>query len=313
MADAIRGSLAALHVVASVDMPPSATSRIGRWLFVLALSVYGFTAGGSLTTTDAVVAFDVTRNIVEHGTVAMSGNLLGMEAHRGADGRYYSPFGIAQSLYNIPFYVAGKSFVSITGSHLGKGDSIPKAFVALGQTLLCAAIVSLTFHLAVAVTGDVVASAVAAITLGFASVLWPYARFGFNQPLACVTLLIAVSRAYAGWRRAGVREFAAAGVWLSAALMTRHEMILAAAPIAGCLVLPFVGPWNRTRAQQLLAFAAATAGGVVVWLVFNAVRFGNPLDSGFLRDPVPGFGSPLGQGILALLFSPSASIFLYSP
>ena len=87
------------------------TTEAGRWLFGLALGVYFFTAGGSLTTTDAVVAFDVTRNIVEKGTLATSGNLLGLEAFRGADGRYYSPFGILQSIYNIPFYVAGTVFV----------------------------------------------------------------------------------------------------------------------------------------------------------------------------------------------------------
>ena len=110
--------------------------RVGGWLFVLALSVYLFTAGGSMTITDAVVMFDVTQNLVEHQTVAMSSSLLGMEAHRGADGRYYSPFGVAQSLYNIPFYLAAKLFVGLTGVRIGKPDSVPKAFVALGQTLI---------------------------------------------------------------------------------------------------------------------------------------------------------------------------------
>ena len=79
--------------------------RVGGWLFVLALSVY-LSRGGGMTITDTVVMFDVTQNLVEHQTVAMSSSLLGMEAHRGADGRYYSPFGVAQSLCNLPFYLA---------------------------------------------------------------------------------------------------------------------------------------------------------------------------------------------------------------
>ena len=68
-----------------VDRSPAARDarRVGGWLFVLALSVYLFTAGGSMTITDAVVMFDVTQNLVEHQTVAMSSSLLGMEAHRG--------------------------------------------------------------------------------------------------------------------------------------------------------------------------------------------------------------------------------------
>ena len=102
------------------EMNPTSTLR--SVLFWLALGVYFFTAGGSLTTTDAVVAFDVTRNIVEHGTVATSGNLLGMDAFRGVDGRYYSPFGLLQSVYNIPFYVAGTSFVEVSGIAVGAGQ-----------------------------------------------------------------------------------------------------------------------------------------------------------------------------------------------
>lgn len=49
------------------------------------------------------------------------------------------------------------------------------------------------------------------------------------------------------------------------------------------------------------------------WLLFNAWRFGNPFDSGLLRDPVPAVGSPVVSGLAGLLFSPSTSIFLYSP
>ena len=90
-------------MVAGAGGVSSGATGIGRWLFVLALSVYVFTAGGSLTTTDAVEAFDITRNIVEHGSIAMSDSLAGAEALRGSDGRFYSPFGIVQSLYNIPF------------------------------------------------------------------------------------------------------------------------------------------------------------------------------------------------------------------
>jgi hypothetical protein len=303
--------VAAPDVVALVAGRPEAR-RAGRWLFLLTLGVYAFTAGGSLTSSDAVVTVDVTRNIVERRTVAMSGNLLGMDAHRGADGRYYAPFGIGQSIYNVPFYLAGKAFVAATGFRAGKADSLPKAFVALAQTLLAATIVWQTYRLCLTVTGGVIPSAMAALTLAFGSILWPYARFGFNQPLACATMLGAVSETLAGVRTNDNRRLVMAGVWLALSLLTRHELILAAAPIGGWLLVAGDGPtWPRLR--RLIAFAPGVAAGLTVWLVFNAIRFGNPLDSGFLRDPVPGFGSPVWSGVIALLFSPSASLFLYSP
>jgi hypothetical protein len=286
--------------------------RVGRWLFALALSVYLFTAGGSMTITDAVVMFDVTQNLVERHTVAMSSSLLGMDAHRGADGRYYSPFGIAQSIYNIPFYVAARTFVAFTGFRIGKPDSVPKAFVALGTTVLGAVIVWQVFQLAVLVTGNVTASLMAALTLAFGSILWPYARFGFNQPLACATLLAAAIAALRGVKENRLRQIVAAGFWIAASLMTRHEMVLGSVPIAGLLVTA----GSPTRDEQWRRAASAAPGliaGLTIWLVFNAVRFGNPFDAGYLRDPAPEFGSSLAGGLLALLFSPAASIFLYSP
>ncbi len=286
-------------------------ARVGRWLFLVSLSVYLFTAGGSLTTTDAVVSFDVARNIVEHHTVAMSGNLLGMDAHRGRDGRYYSPFGLAQSLYDIPFYAAGRVARTAVG-RLGKSDTVPKACVALGQTLLVALIVWEVFQLSMLLVGDRQAAALAALTCAFGSLLWPYARFGFSQPLACVTLVAAIRQAIAGVRTGSARRLAGSGAWLAASLLTRHEMGLAIAPV-GLWVLAAGSTAFGSRLRRLLVFSPGVIAGVAIWLIYNASRFGNPLDTGFLRDPVPAFGSPIGAGLLGLLFSPSTSLFLYSP
>jgi hypothetical protein len=308
--------------MSAVDLSSPLVRRTGRTLFALTLGVYLFTAGASLTTTDAVVTFDVTRNIVEHGSVAMSENLLGMEAHRGRDGRYYAPFGLGQSLYNVPFYLAARALVTVTGIRLGKPDTVPKAIVALGTTVVVAGIVVELFRLAITLTGNLSASLGAALAMAFGSVLWPYARFGFNQPLAALALLCATHCAIRGARSGSTPSIVLAGVWLAAGLMTRHEVLLAAAPIGLWLTLDggsqHAGPHpareeRGSRATRLLAFAPGVAAGLALWLVYNAIRFGHPLDSGYLRDPTPGFGSPVVAGALALLFSPGASIFLYSP
>jgi hypothetical protein len=290
----------------------AAAVPIGRRLFALTLSVYVFTAGGSLTSTDAVQAFDVTRHIVERGSIEMSAHLSSAEALRGRDGRVYSPFGIVQSLYNVPFYLAGRAAAALAGDRLGKPDSLPKAAVALGQTLVGAAIVWQIFWFSTHVTGAVGPSLLAAVTFAFGSLLWPYARFGFSQPLACLMLLAAVRAAWLGVRRSDPRRLALAGVSWSLALLTRHELGLAILPLTAWIW--FSEPATRQeRRRRFAAFAPGAAAGLGLWLIYNAVRFGNPLDSGHLRDPVPGFGSPIASGLLGLLFSPGASIFVYSP
>ena len=285
-------------------------TRVGLWLFALALVVYAFTAGGSLTTTDAVASYEVTRAMVEDGSVAMRGNLLGQEAERGRDGRFYSPFGIGQPLYNMPFYLGAKLLTQATGLRVGKPDTLPKAVVALGQTLIVAAIVRETFLLAALVVGDLASALLAAVTLAFASVLWPYSGFGFNQPLTCLTLVAAARQAFAGTRNDSLRCLLGAGFWLAGALLTRHEMALAFVPFAVWVWFDGGSPF-ATRVRRLLALAPGLLIGVAVWMTYNAVRFGHPLNAG--QDNGPAFGSPIVDGLLGLLASPSASLFLYSP
>jgi hypothetical protein len=285
---------------------------ISRLLIVLSLTVYVATAGGSLTTTDAVATFDVTRSIVERHSVAMSSNLLGREAERGLDGRFYSPFGLGQSIYNVPFYLAAKFALRAPGMQLGKPDTLPKAFVSLGQTLISVAVVFEIFRLSLLVTGNVAASALAAVTLAFGSVLWPYSKFGFNQPLACLTLVSAVRCAFVGVRAPSPKHLVWSGCWLASSLMTRHEMAIAALPVAVWIFLDGE-PSSRERIRRIGAFSPGLGLGIGAWLLYNAIRFGNPLETGYLHDATPGFGNSIATGLFALVASPAASVFLYSP
>jgi hypothetical protein len=127
---------------------------MASWVFLSALALYSLTAGGSLTSSDAVVTFEVTRSLVERGSIALSGNIIGNDANRGLDGRYYSQFGIGHSLYNIPFYVVGRTAARLTGTRIGKADTIPKAAVAWGSAVAAAFTVAIICLLAFRATGD---------------------------------------------------------------------------------------------------------------------------------------------------------------
>ena len=139
-----------LQAADDADEAEMTTAR--RWrtaclLGVGTLALYAATAGGSLTSTDAVVSFDLTRSIVEDHSIALSGNLLGLEANRGVDGRFYSQYGIGQSIYNVPFYVAGTVAQRLIHRRIGKPDTFPKAAVALGSAVAAAGAVLLVWLL----------------------------------------------------------------------------------------------------------------------------------------------------------------------
>ena len=281
-------------------LAPRAAFRV----FAAALLLYlGYHPVGASAVPDAVVMFDLTRSIVEDHSIALSGNVLGFESNRGIDGRYYSQYGIGQSLYNIPFYVAGRAVQRRTGARLGKSDSILKAAVGTSSAVAAAATVAVIFLLAVAMLERQRAALVAAALAGAGSLLWPYAKFGFNAPLtafilAAMTLLL--------WR--GVVEdrpslLAWAGWVAGFGWLTRHEFPVIVVPVAVWLAVTAGrhGAWRR-----LMAFLPGVAAGGLVWCAYNFARFGRPFFVGY--EP-----HYTGAGFYGLLFSPGASIFLYWP
>lgn len=276
----------------------------GAWIAVGVAAVCLLTAGGSMTTTDAVVAFDLTESLVTRHSVATSRDIIGNAAYQGKDGRYYSPFGIAQSIWNVPFYLTGRA-VAARISRPETAASLPKAVVALGTVPVVALLAWCGFALLLALGASPLRAADTAVLLVFATPLWPYSGFGFNQPLAGLLLWSAVLCAVRA--RADRPALAAAGgLLLGLSALTRHEMFLAAP-----LLLAYIVASQRARAAA--AFAAGLAPMAAAWGAYNWIRFGSVFESGYLRDQTPGLGSPIVDGAAGLLFSSYSSLFLYCP
>jgi hypothetical protein len=286
-------------------------NRVGATTIGLVLAAYVFFAGGSLTTTDAVVAFEVTRQLVEHQSVALPRDMLGNQAHRGADGRYYSPFGITQSIFNVPFFVAGRIAARVTGLSIGRADAIEKATVALGNTVAMAACLWVFYLFAQRLAPSTRAAAVTTLVAAFATPLWPYSKFGFNAPLAALFVTAACYCAWNVTRSDRPTSAAWIGWWLGLALLTRHELPVLILPLAAWLYLESARGALFIRRMATLAVGFLPA--LLVWLGYNAYRFGNPLDTGYLRDPIPQFGSSMLTGVYGLLLSPTASLIVYCP
>jgi hypothetical protein len=288
---------------------PAGARAAGLWLAAGMTLACLLTAGGSLTTTDAVVTYDVTRGIVERGTLATSRDWIGSPAYRGRDGQYYSPFGIAQSIWNIPFYVAGRAIGARLGGSLGNSDAVPKAVVGLA-TVPAVSLLGWIAYASLLELGAAPRRAVLiALVLVFATPFWPYSKFGFNQPLTATFLWGGVLAALGTGTPRPLAPLLA-GVCAGLALLTRHEMLPAAVAIGVFVAMRAAA---ARRAGAIAWYLAGYAPGLAAWAALNAVRFGNPLNPGYLDDPTPGFGSSVLSGVAGLLLSPYASLFLYCP
>jgi hypothetical protein len=277
--------------------------RIAALVGIAAWLVYIASAGGMLATSDAVAMFAQADALVTRGELDVE-RQNSSEAWRGTDGRYYLPFGIAQPLYDIPFLIAGRMVSAHLGGGLGDPDALPKAAVALANTIPSAIAVALGYLLAWRLSRNLRASLIAALALAFGTLVWPYARFGFNAPLATAALTAGVYGIGIGGLEGRRRLLIAGGAGLGLAWLTRHELALAVGPAAVWL-------WWRVRhrpdrvALMSLAFAG-TAIAAALWMTLNTLHFGHPLWTG--HQPAMTF-----RGAPAFLLSPSGALLLYAP
>ena len=296
--------------------PMTAESRrAARLIACAALCIYIATAGGGLTSIDAVMTYDVTKNLVEHGFTAF--DEAGLDQHRGVDGRYYSPFGIGQSIFNIPFYVAGRAVRQWFGVHLGRSETVDKAAVALGSTVAAAGIVWVVYLFAWRLSGSLVAARHTALALGFGTLVWPYSKFGFSAALTSWCLTAGIYSAWVGVRLDRRRMLAWGGVWLGCAFLTRHEMAVAAPMVAAWVAFESRMDWRRL-VERLAWLGVSITAATAFWLWYNFTRFGNPLDTGNIGtnlalDQHFDFDRSIVTGVLGLLFSPGRSLFVYVP
>jgi hypothetical protein len=296
----------------NVSPMPAAIRRTGRLVGFAALVVYLATTGGSMATD--TMSYEVTKAIVEQRSVAMSGKVLNLEAHVGVDGRYYAPYGIGHALYGVPFYLAGRFVEVQLGVNVGRSDALRKASFVLGSAVATALVVWMVFLFAWRLSGHGRASVSVAFALGFGTLLWPYAKFGFNAPLAALTVLGGVYATWLAVRAQRDNLLIAAGACFGGALLIRPELALTAV-VAGLWAVA-EGRLALRRALRISGLMAVPfAAAAAVMFAYNAARFGNVWDSGYLRDAGAGFNTSdrVWEGFAGLLVSPGRSFFLYSP
>ena len=182
------------------------------WLvFGFALSLYLATTGGSMATD--IMSYEVTKGIVEHGTVAMSYNVFQMDAHRGVDGRYYAPYGIGHAVYSIPFYALARVAERWTGLGGRQAGGTDEGRFRRRQRRGGGAHRLDGISLRVAPLGG--------RSRGGRRPRWrsdlarscgPYAKFGFTRPLATLCVLFGT---YATW--VGTRLESSGACWFLAA------------------------------------------------------------------------------------------------
>jgi hypothetical protein len=293
-------------------------------LFAFLAALYGLTMQGAPSGGDGEGMFLVARSLALHGNAALEPD-ASIPMLRGRNGRLYSKFAPGLPLFEAPFIWAA---ARLMGPDRDAAYDYALLYfaatlsVALSAALCVAALYFLILDLGYAPR----TAAAAALACGAGAMLWPYAGFGFSEPLQA---LCVVGAFYAA-RRAARGPHAAPWALLSGACagwlgLTKPSMFVCA-PLLLAYMLAAARA-ARSGARPASALAAPRPGLVAAaWvlplaallcatLYYNWMRFGAVFDFGYTGyfDREQAFGAPLLTGLYGLLFSPGKSVFLYAP
>lgn len=274
----------------------SVTEGSGRssmwWIAAFVVLVLLVFQGGDLAWSDGISMYHVARSVVEDGDVAIVQGVV----WQGADGRYYSPFGIGLSLLAVPVYAA----IWACRRVVPVPSFVAQGLVSLLAPLLLGLLSAATYALARRLGGRPRSSTIAAIGLAGGTFLLVYGKTFSSEPLAALLVTVAIERVLA-------RSPTWAGAAVGGAALARPQSFLFA---------PFVlwGLWRRGGRDSVLRGAWPILIALAVQVAYNVARFGDAANFGYSGTEVPqGFTTPFLEGLRGLLFHPEKSVLLFAP
>lgn len=270
-------------------------------VFVAFFCLCALTLGRGFYSSDGEVMFQTAAALVERGTLALSPDPGLPQIVAGRDGRFYSKYDPGLPLLAAPFYLAGDRLAAVNHAHR-------TTVAALAVSLLPAlsAAITLTLLLALAsrlASPDDNRPLLLTLAAGMGTPLWWYGRTLFPEALLAAALTAAVTLTVCAADRPA--RLILAGMALGIGMLTRAALAVYALPLAILALHSGSHP-----ARRLLWLGLGTVPFATGILLHNALRFGDPLSTGYAGE---GFSTPPWQGIAGLLVSPGKGVWLYAP
>ncbi len=286
-----------------------------RWagpLLALAFAIlYTLTSSGTLTSKDGGVMYDTAMAIANRHTLALPPHHHGLP---GVHGGFYSKYGIAQSVAEIPLLVLGQA----VGAHYAHdvrypllAGNVTLAIAMLTNPIIMALAVWLFFLLIYELGASVRGALVAAVLVGAASPYWPYAKSDFSEPLSALALTGAVLYLLRARATPSAGNFMLSGLFVALALLAKLTAAFAL-PALALYALYAAADQGRVRSRGVAAWGAPVLGGIALTAAYNLARYGRLADTGYHAEDLP-FHAPLTVGLTGLLVSPGKGLPWYCP
>ncbi len=258
------------------------------------------------TPSDTEYSILTAQSMVFRGSIAIPPhpNLSYLVLGRG--GFFYSNFGIGYAALFVPQIAFAKGC-----SRLFKinPDYCEQAVYSFTNTIFAAAIVTVLHLIFMTLGYSRKVSLVSLACIACASILLPYSKILHAEtPTVLLLLLFLLSVAQN-------RKLTAAYGGYCAAIATMLLLVKVGNFLYSCGIALYI-LWlffKRERSVKgVAAFFSIVSVTGLSYLIFNYVRFGNLFNSGYGEEQTV-FTTPLLSGLFGILFSPSRSVFIFSP
>lgn len=297
----------------------------GIFLIVFFLSLFAWS--GTLHTSDGLAMYAVSDSLVRQGTWDIE-NIRWMGLQQGTfgpDGLLYSRKGLAVTIIALPLVFAGY--------HLG---NIGPVHAATLLTPLLHAITAVYLYRTVRLLMPNSSERSAILVAGlwaFGSMAFAYVKTWFSEPAVALSGIAAFYHLLVWQRERKAGSVVAVGLWLGFSLLTRSANAIVF-PFYGLALLAIEIEFHQRQNGQNPTFSPLQfvvdafrvlrpASGVIalflapiilsglIYLWYNALRFGNPFDSGYIAGEE--FSAIWWQGILGQTLSPGRGLLWYTP
>lgn len=303
--------------------------RVARRLGVLVALVLALFVRGHFEGTDEVGVYLQTRALAEEASLEVP-RLT--HTYTGRDGRRFSQYAVGQSLAAVPFYEAGRVAGAVLplrwqralagpgftwqGRHFR--GSVGAFAVNLYAPAVTGVLAALFFLLERSLGVTRRSALLASLALAFGTYVATHATFFLRHTTEAV-LVLGSLLAFRRWRiEGGVRRLAAGSALASLLVLVRLPAAVMGLPLAAFLAHAWwtrMGPprrWLRPEARRALAAVALPplAAGLAHAAV-DLYKWGTLAGTPMVEAGV--FTTPWREGVGGFLWSPGASIFVYSP
>ena len=272
-------------------------------LFLFFFSVYVLTGQGSIQSADGKIMFLLTQAMVENHSVSFS-EIVSLS---DTPGPQYSKYGLGISVLAIPFYLFGKLLSFL----LGIEASLATQFtVSMINAMLTALSCLMVFRIATERFEFTLRIGLfLALGFGLSTIAWYYSEDFMSEPATTFFLLSAVY--WVTGKDRATRDLLWAGTFLALAVSCRLAALVV---IPGFIFYQWM-VWAESAEKDikqlvmdLLRPAIPVVAVLMLIMIYNYLRFGGPLETGYEK-----ISGRFLLGFFGILFSPGKSLFLFNP